>query len=48
MASIKRTQNCGGIFPKLKVTLVFFKYANIVVASIQLTPKKNDTIDTIT
>jgi hypothetical protein len=37
MASIKHTQNCGGVFPKLKVAVAFLKYADIVVASIQLT-----------
>jgi hypothetical protein len=37
MAFLKRTKNWSGIFPKLKVAMAFLKYAEIALASIQLT-----------
>jgi hypothetical protein len=41
MASIKCTHNYNGVFPKLKFIVVFLKYAEIAMASIQLTLTKN-------
>jgi hypothetical protein len=37
MAFLKRTKNWSGVFLKLKVVIAFLKYAEIEVASIQLT-----------
>jgi hypothetical protein len=37
MASIKCTYNCSGVFPKLKIIVVFLKFAKIAMAFIQLT-----------
>jgi hypothetical protein len=43
MAFLKRTKNWSGVYPKLKVAMAFLKYAEITVASIQLTLKKTTT-----
>jgi hypothetical protein len=40
MAFFKHTWNWSGIFLKLEIAMVFLKYAEIAVASIQLTLKK--------
>jgi hypothetical protein len=41
MASVKCTHNCGGVFPKLKIVVLFLKYTEIAMASIQLTQQLN-------